>query len=219
LFSKFYDMKKIILYSLILILSLSACEKDKVTQLSFTLKNLTTLLGKSTDHVTKASPGEIYINSQDYIYFRMEEVISGMTNTYLFYSFENNKCKYILVLSEDFNILDDAETFLNLAEVEIGEAQGYYLAYWDDMSELQEEEFTSLTALWAFVTDTGITVDKISELIGLYFYNDFYFLAGGFHDEDSEDFHSMIQIGRKEDMSGKKNMLMDELRRPFDLVF
>jgi len=210
-------MKKLLFYTIILIISILSCEKDKVTQLTFSLKNLTTLIDKSSDHIKKASPGEIYLNEEDYIIFGMQDAIGGIDNVYLYYNLIEDQCNTILIFPEDFDILSDAEGFMNLAETEIGEAEGYYISYYDAELINKEEEFVTLDELWALVTNDGITVDKMDEIMGLYFYNDFYFMAGGFYDGNYEHFQSMIQIGRQEDLSGKKASSINWIKIPKNL--
>jgi len=198
-------MKKVSFCLLALFLILSSCEKDKVTQLSFSLKNLSSLLDKSSDHVKKASPGDLYLNETDYTIYKITGAISGMDKNYLYYNFVDDRCDYVIILPEGSNSLPDSELFMNLAETEIGEAEGYYVAYYDAQLQSQEEEFSSLDELWTFIDVEGITVDKVDELLGMYFYEDFYIMAGGFYEQTSKDFQSMIQIGKQEDLTGKKN--------------
>lgn len=174
-------MKKLLIASLIVLLALPGCKKDKedVKQLDFTLTNMTTLMGKSQGYIKDASPG-VYdedLSETDFIFFNYDE-IGVVGNLVIAYDFVENKCDGIVMLGESEE-LDAAEYLMSLAEDEFGTGALYNLSYYDDALVLQEEDFTSYEDLWLFVDDFLLTASDIESILAAYTHNDQIIVAGG----------------------------------------
>jgi|WetSurMetagenome_2_1015567.scaffolds.fasta_scaffold48342_3 hypothetical protein len=198
-------MKKILFFAAIIILTVTACKDDGPSQITFSLENLTKLVEKSASYIKKASPGDIYITQDTYLYFKLKEVIEGFDVAYLYYNIESKKCNYIIVLPNEVDVLSDAETLMNLADTEMGDASYYYLSYYDANSVNQEEYFDSLTELWAFISSESLDTSTIENVTSLYHYNDYYIMSGGYYYTSTSDsyFQPVIEIGLYSDLAGK----------------
>jgi len=191
---------------IIMILLVLSCKKDDgIEQIQFTLKNMTTLIEESSDYILSASPGTVYINTDDYIYFSLGEEIQGIGASYLYYHLNDDLCDYIIVLPYNVDLLNDTEILMQLTEDEVGVAEIYYLSYYDDSSVLQEEEFDSLAELWSFVETEGLTVDDMDKIEALYYYGDYYLIAGGMYYSETDHFESMIEIGMSDLLKKSKS--------------
>jgi hypothetical protein len=193
-------MKKTLLIAIALIFALTSCKKE-IHQLAFSLGNLSTLLDKSTDYVMKASPGTVDEEKSDYIYFLLEDEMEDIDQILLYYDFINDKCDFLSIYSMYLDQLGDAITLLELAEDEAGEAEYYYLAFYDASSVWQELEFDSLNELLTFITNNNLTVAKVDEIIAIHHFNDAYFMSGGYFDDGDGKFISLVEIGWWDDLS------------------
>lgn len=197
-------MKNMFLGISILFIILSSCKKEvEVTQIELTLKNLTTLLGKSTDYIKDASPGVIAETGIDYQGFNIINSLEVIETGFIFYGFENEKCKYIILGSDDMDNIDEAKDLMNLSEKEFGD--GYYFLSYTDSSEVShDKDFNTFNELWGFVSSIGVTVEDVTEITSLHTYNDdYYFISGGSYMQEAVSFVPIIQIGYIKDLFKK----------------
>jgi hypothetical protein len=194
-------MKKFSLFFVILLFSFTGCKKES-SQVSFSLTNLTTFLGKTSDYISNASPGEMDREEDDYLYFILEDEIEGIDDVYIYYNLDSySECDFIDIGSNYLNSLDDADTLLNLTEDEFGTAEDYYLSYYDDSSVLQEYGFDTKNELLTCKDTAGVNLNNIDQVFGLYHYNKYYILAGGYYSDTYSCFFSLIEIGYYDDLS------------------
>jgi hypothetical protein len=172
-------MKKYLLLTLSLLIVLSACNKkdDKVSPVSFSYKNLSTLIGRSESHVNDASPGNFveYYKNTAYSYY--EFLYDGLTeigDINIDYHFIDSKCDYIFIYpsSEELAV---AHKLIERAEAEFGVAEEYKLLY-DDATYT----FDTYAALVTIINENSLTVSDIEELNAYYLYKDYLISAGGY---------------------------------------
>ena len=191
-------MKKIWLYTCILLIAFSGCKKDKdeeVDQLSMTLKNLTTLLGKTSNYIKAASPGDLDTDETDYMYFKIFDVIPGIDRAYIYYNLDDDECDFIIMFSDYEDTIEHSEIMMSMTEDELGDnnAEWYYIGYYDTSDVFQEQEFMTFDGLWKYVADSSITALDLEEISALYHYNDSYLYSGGYLYENA--LFSMVEIG------------------------
>jgi hypothetical protein len=195
-------MKKILLCICALCIILSSCKKEEDPQITLTLKNLSTLLGKTPDYIKDASPGVLDEEDDEYLGFFIGNDLDGINVAAIFYHFENEKCDNIVILSNDTDNLIHAKNMMLLTEEEL-EDGSYYMTYTDSSSTSREEEFDSFSEQWEFINTNDIVVANIDEILALYIYKEFYFISGGTYLEDMDYFMSMIEIGYLKDLLKK----------------
>jgi hypothetical protein len=196
-------MKKIFLGISILLIILSSCKKEvEVTQIELTLKNLTTLLGKSTDYIKDASPGIFDEAGDDYLAFNIINSLEVIETGFIFYNITDKKCDMIIIGSNDMNNIDEAKDLMNLSENEFGDGS-YFLSYNDSIEVLHDKNFNTYNELWEFVNTNKIVVGDITEISSLHSYNDYYFISGGAYMQEAASFMPIIQIGYIKDLFKK----------------
>jgi len=187
-------MRRLVFCTLALVFALTGCKKD-IEQLPFTLKNLSTLIEKSSDYITQASPGTVDETDAGYMYFLLNDAIEGISTLHLYYDLEEDLCDFILVYSDVANRLADAQALIELSESELGAGVYYYLGYYDDESVLQEEEFADYDEMQTFIADSSLVVADIDEMMVIYHEGEFYYMSGGYYSESNSYFMSLIEIG------------------------
>jgi hypothetical protein len=209
-------MKKFSLLLIILLIFSTGCKKED-SRLSFSLKNLTTLLGKTSEYISNASPGEIYKDEDDYLYFFLEDIIDGIDEVYVYYNLDSyEECDYINIVLNSRNSLSDADTLLNLAEDEFSTAEYYYLSYYDDSTVLKEYLYDTKSELQTSKDTAGVSLNNIDQVFGLYHYDKYYILAGGYYSDTYNCFFSLIEIGFYNDLSKSgKGVLFNDIREPY----
>ena len=120
-------MKKVFLLAIIILLSATSCRDKEPDQISFSLKNLTTLLSRSGGYIEKASPGDISANEDEYLAFKIYNEISGIDVAMIFYALENDKSQSIEIFTETVNSFTISEKLITLADNELGASTSYYL--------------------------------------------------------------------------------------------
>ncbi len=196
-------MKNIFLGISILIIIHSSCKKDvEVTQIDLTLKNLTTLLGKSAGYIKDASPGVIAATGEGYLGFDIVNSLEVIETGFIFYNFEDEKCKNILLGSDDMNDINEAKDLMNLSEKDFGDGS-YFLIYTDSAEVSQNETFNTFNELWGFVNNNEILVEDITEVSSIHSYDDYYFISGGMYVNESEAFIPIIETGYLKDLFKK----------------
>lgn len=190
-------MKKYLIVIILLSISFNACnKKEEYTRLSFSLKNMATLLGETSDYISKVSPGKNTQEEDGYMYYFLENEIDGIDQVYICYALNSiNECSFINLLSNSVNSFEDADTLIDLAESEFGTAEYYYLSYYDDSSALHEQTYYSTGELRTCIDTAGVNVNNIDQVFGLYHYEKYYILAGGYYSYDYGGFFSLIEIG------------------------
>jgi hypothetical protein len=197
-------MKKILIAGLAILLILSGCKKDEdISQLSFTLKHLASLVGKSSSYIKQASPGELDEEDPEYLYFIADDKIQGVDEAYLYYNLTDSKCDWLQTFSKWLDDLNEIESMMTYAEDELGEAEEYQLSYYDVDLILQDETFATFDELWSFINDNAILIDDIDWAAGIYHYENYYVLAGGAYDDYNSGTMSFIEIGLWADLSKK----------------
>jgi hypothetical protein len=217
-------MKKLFLFGAIIIFSITACKKDKNTQISFSIKNMTTLINESSDFIKSASPGELkeYNETGKYMYFYLENGIEGIDEAYLYYQLDYGDCIFIDIMSNYLNKFDDAKKFMAMADSELGTADYYTLSYLIDSATVQEVKRATSDSIWNYADSAGVTAENINEIYGFYHYDKYYVLAGGYYDTTSYGFLSILEIGRYGDLkkgksqpTTKKDQRNLTFRKPF----
>jgi hypothetical protein len=202
------NMKKTVFVLVILIIFITECKKDENSQVSFSVKNLLTLMDKSSDNIKDLSPGTINATDDDYMYYYLEDIIDGIDEAFIYYHFDDDKCNYIDIISNYLNNIDNAEALMELAEKEFGTAEQYYLSYYEDSTEIKEVTYNSSDSLWAYIDSTDINISNIDQIYGLYHYSDYYVLAGGYYFESYDSFLSLIEIGMYDKITNSKSDIL-----------
>lgn len=199
-------MKKVFLLAIIILLSATSCRDKEPDQISFSLKNLTTLLSRSGGYIEKASPGDISANEDEYLAFKIYNEISGIDVAMIFYALENDKSQSIEIFTETVNSFTISEKLITLADNELGASTSYYLEYYDANSELQEKNFASASSMWTFISANSVSVGDVETMAALYLYGDYYVMAGGYHytGNTTEYYFPLLEIGLKSDITMKQ---------------
>ncbi len=194
-------IKNTLLYAGIIAVMLSSCHKDeeKITQIDLTLKNLLTLLDKSSDYIMQASPGVLDEAGDDYMYFYVEDAIENIDEAYLYYDFSDGRCRYMVIVSNKLNSLVDARFLMDMTENEIGDGY-YYLSYDESDSVTLEDEYESFDALWEYIDTNNVIVENVNEVSAYYLYGDYYFISGGVAYPEEDFFMPMLEIGYYDDL-------------------
>ncbi len=213
-------MKRLLCMALILTFALSGCNKEKdIEQIPFKLKRIATLIEKSSAYIRDASPGTIDEEDDDYLYFLLEDEIEDIDRAYIFYDFLDNKCDYIIIFSNYLDVLENAESLMNLVEDEIGKGLLYYLEYDDTLSVIQEKSFNSCDSLWHFVSNNSISVESVNEVASLHHYDEYYFFSGGVYNPDKNYFMSLIEIGLWDELNLKSAASAESYKESIRLRF
>jgi len=203
-------MKKLLLLiTLAVLLPFTSCKKDKkesVDKLTFTLENLTTLIGKSADYIKQASPGTFEEDASDdeFLFFTYSGV-SALGEIAMGYQITSSKCDDIAALSDEES-LAAVDYLINMAEDEFGTATDYMLSYYDDFDELQEELFDNADDLWLFIDDYSLVEDDVDGIIAVYEVGDLAVIVGALW--ISGYFWPIVEIseaGKKSAASFKEN--------------
>ncbi len=204
---KGYFMKKLYLIAFILVFSVAACKKEKNTQIQFSIKNMMTLVAKSSDYIKKVSPGSLdNYEANSYMDYYMENEIDSVNEVYIYYQLdEYDECSYIDVISNYINSLNDSRSFMKMAEKEIGTAEYYYVSYFDNLDTLHEVTYHTMADIWTYIDTAAINVNAINEVIGLYHYDKYYVLAGGYYFTNPTGLLSLIEIGFYENLPTSKS--------------
>ncbi len=164
-------MKKTLLILLVGLISFTGCKKDKddLPKLTFTVSNLSSLIGKSPDHIKKVSPGTLDTENSDsdFLLFDYNE-IPAIGEIALGYLFTDNVCDFLAAFSS-LPTFDALDYMINLAEDEYGTGAIYHLAYND--AELIEEYFESAGEFWQFIEDSSLVESDIDD-ISIYYETD-----------------------------------------------
>lgn len=202
-------MKKLLLIALAVLLPFTSCKKDKkesVDKLTFTLENLSTLIGKSADYIKQASPGTFDENASDaeFLFFSYTG-ISALGEVGIGYQISSSKCDDVAALSDEES-LAAVDYLMSMAEDEFGTGAGYILTYYDDLDVLQEEQFDNYDDLWLFIDDYSLVESDIDGIIAVYEVGNLAALVGAVWISDY--FWPMVEIseaGKKSTASFKEN--------------
>lgn len=170
-------MNKILVVAFALIIAVSGCKKDS-DRISFSVKNLTTLLEKPDGYIEKTSPGTPLMSNEEYITFKLENKIEGIDNAVLYYGLKDATSYYIDVLPDRKNEISDAEKLIALAENEFDRGS-YYMYYYDGSSQLVKKDFFTLSEMSSFISDQALTAENVREVVGLFEYGKYSIFAGG----------------------------------------
>jgi hypothetical protein len=197
-------MKNIFLGLSVLIIILSSCKKEEeVNQIELTLKNLTSLLGKSSGYIKDASPGVFAGTYDEYLGFNIQNGFEVIETGVIIYYIEDDKCKTIDVFSDDMNNIDEVKNLMSLPEKEFGNASNYYLSYTDSLGTSKEKSFDTFNQLWAFISTNGIVAEDIAEISAIHTYKDYYFISGGLFNQEQKILMPVIEIGYIKDFFKK----------------
>lgn len=195
-------MRKIYLFAAVILCLITSCKKDKNNQIAFSVKNMTTLINQSSSYIKDVSPGELdeYNEDSEYMFYYLEDEIEGIDEAYIYYQLDYDKCIFIDILSNYLNALDHAKIFMQMADSSLGTAMHYYISYYDAIDTLHEVKYSTFNDIWTLVDTAGIKVNAINEIYGLYHYDKYYILAGGYYSANTGGFMSLIEIGRYADI-------------------
>jgi hypothetical protein len=171
-------MKKLLPFILFAAVVFVSCSKDdKVKQLPFGLAEISTLINKSEDHVTKASPGELNTSSSNdtaAFYEYAYEGISDFGKFYMDYFFKRGRCLSILMGTSVQN-LDNAYLLVEMAEDDFGTGEEFDLYIGED-----DYTFDTYAEMQQFITQNSIADADIDEIDAFYLYGKNLIVVGGF---------------------------------------
>ena len=170
-------MKKVLVFTFAILIAGFSCNKEP-DRLSFSVKNLTTLMEKSNGCIEKTSPGTPLFSNDEYISFRLENEIEGIDGATLYYGLKDAASYYIDVLPDRKNEISDAEKLIALAENEFNRGS-YFIYYYDGSSLLQKKDFFTLSEMSSYISAESMAAEDIKVIAGVFSYGKYSVFAGG----------------------------------------